>query len=560
MLAVSFLLFAAPLASAETRTLKLYFVHTREKAEITFKKNGRYDQAGLQKINRFLRDWRRNEPTKMDPRLLDIVWEAYRQSGSRDYIHVISAYRSPATNSMLRSRSKGVAQKSQHMLGKAMDFYLPDVSLKKLRDIGLKMQAGGVGYYPRSGSPFVHLDVGNVRHWPKMSRQELVAVFPSGKTLHVPSDGKPLPGYELALASYESRKKNGGLAIASSRGGSGGGETTASSSSGGRKGLLAAFFGGGADEEEDNGDAEAVVAAAAPKASDSKIRVVAPDQAERVDVAPEPEAVVASLPEANIPLPGVAPRPLIDIGAPTPKEDIPFAVVPVSEGAAETQDRLLVGESEVAANVPLPTRRPSYEPEITVAMAIASDESTVPLPAGRPSADTAKEALLRAFAAAQTEADEVVVASLPRQQEGDAFAVGAEEIIAGEAGSVMAYAATPRGTLAARKDGTDPVAALRSGVKTTNKAGRASARDTRPEPRAIVVAAAPDEARWALTPDPVVTTSRAARAPSFASTTLNAAPDQVLTAGFERGTPVADVSRFHGKAVTFMSVARFQTN
>ena len=187
LLALCMTVMAAP-AEAETRTLKLYFIHTKERAEITFKRNGRYDQAGLRKINNFLRDWRRNEPTKMDPRLLDTVWEAYRAVGAKDYIHVVSAYRSPATNSMLRKRSKGVANKSQHMLGKAMDFYIPGVSLKKLRDAGLRAQAGGVGYYPRSGSPFVHMDVGNVRHWPRISRQELVAVFPNGKTLHVPSD------------------------------------------------------------------------------------------------------------------------------------------------------------------------------------------------------------------------------------------------------------------------------------------------------------------------------------------------------------------------------------
>src|SRR5690606_1211978 len=134
---------AASVAQAETRTLKLYFIHTREKAEITFKRNGRYDQAGLKKINNFLRDWRRNEPTKMDPRLLDLVWEVYQKVGARDYIHVVSAYRSPQTNSMLRSRSKGVAKKSQHMLGKAMDFYIPGVSLKTLRNTGLAAQGGG---------------------------------------------------------------------------------------------------------------------------------------------------------------------------------------------------------------------------------------------------------------------------------------------------------------------------------------------------------------------------------------------------------------------------------
>jgi uncharacterized protein YcbK (DUF882 family) len=192
-------------AHAETRTLKLYYVHTGERADIVFKRNGRYDEAGLKKINHFLRDWRRNEPTKMDPRLLDLVWEVYRQSGSRQHIHIISAYRSPATNSMLRSRGRGVAKNSQHTLGKAMDFFLPDVKLSKLREIGLRMEVGGVGFYPTSGSPFVHLDTGSVRHWPKMSRQELARVFPNGRTIHIPSDGKPMPGYQQALASYKAR-------------------------------------------------------------------------------------------------------------------------------------------------------------------------------------------------------------------------------------------------------------------------------------------------------------------------------------------------------------------
>jgi uncharacterized protein YcbK (DUF882 family) len=249
---------SAPAAQADVRALKLHNLHTKEKAEIVFKRNGRYDQAGLKKLNVFLRDWRRNEPTKMDPRLLDLVWEAYRATGSREYIHVVSAYRSPATNNMLRGRSKGVAQKSQHMLGKAMDFFIPGVPLKKLRDIGLKMQGGGVGYYPTSGSPFVHMDVGNVRHWPGISRQELASVFPNGKTLHVPSDGKPLPGYEQALAAYKSRSAAGSPAIALA-----GPTTSGSGKSGKSGGLLAALFGGGADEEEDNG--VAVAAAPAPK-------------------------------------------------------------------------------------------------------------------------------------------------------------------------------------------------------------------------------------------------------------------------------------------------------
>jgi len=194
------------MSQAETRSLKLYNTHTKERVTVTFKKNGRYIPSGLREANRFLRDWRRNEITKIDPELLDLVWELYQEVGARDYIYVVSSYRSPATNNMLRKRSSGVARKSMHTVGKAMDFYIPGVSISKLRKAGLKRQVGGVGYYPRSGSPFVHMDTGRVRHWPRMSRSELASVFPDGKTLHLPSNGKPLSGYKQAEALERSGK------------------------------------------------------------------------------------------------------------------------------------------------------------------------------------------------------------------------------------------------------------------------------------------------------------------------------------------------------------------
>ncbi len=199
--------FTVTAAHAETRTLKLYNTHTKERVSITFKKNGRYLAGGLREANRFLRDWRRNEITKIDPELLDLIWEVYRKVGGREHIYVVSSYRSPATNNMLRKRSSGVAKNSQHTLGKAMDFYIPGVNLAKLRATGLRKEVGGVGYYPRSGSPFVHMDTGRIRHWPRMSRSQLAKVFPNGKTLHIPSDGKPLSGYKLALAESKSGTK-----------------------------------------------------------------------------------------------------------------------------------------------------------------------------------------------------------------------------------------------------------------------------------------------------------------------------------------------------------------
>ena len=190
-------------ADGDTRTLTMRHVHTGETITITYKRNGQYDQAALKKLDWFLRDWRRNEETRMDPRLFDVLWTAYRETGATQPIEIICGFRAPGTNALLRARSGGVAEFSQHILGKAIDFFIPGVALAKLREVGLKMQRGGVGFYPKSGSPFVHLDVGTVRHWPGISRQQLVKIFPEGRTVHIPSDGKPLPGYAEALAEIE---------------------------------------------------------------------------------------------------------------------------------------------------------------------------------------------------------------------------------------------------------------------------------------------------------------------------------------------------------------------
>jgi uncharacterized protein YcbK (DUF882 family) len=193
-------------AENETRTLSFHHTHSNEDLTITFKRNGRYDEAALKQLNHYLRDWRSQDQTTMDPHLFDILWEVYRDVDGRKPIQIVSAYRSPGTNAMLRSRrSSGVARYSQHMLGHAMDFYIPDVPLEQIRYAGLRLQRGGVGFYPTSGSPFVHLDTGSIRHWPRMTHDQLAKVFPDGRTVHVPSDGVPLKGYELARADIEKR-------------------------------------------------------------------------------------------------------------------------------------------------------------------------------------------------------------------------------------------------------------------------------------------------------------------------------------------------------------------
>ncbi len=225
-------------ADGDTRTLSFHHTHSDEDITVTFKRNGRYDEAALKKLNHFLRDWRSQDSTTMDRRLFDIMWEVYRDVDAKQPIQIISAYRSPATNAMLRRRSSGVARSSQHMQGQAIDFFIPGVPLEQIRYAGLRQQRGGVGFYPTSGSPFVHLDVGSIRHWPRMNHDQLARVFPDGRTVHVPSDGRPLKNYELALADIEKR---------------GNGEDVAAPSKS-RSFLASLFRGKQADDEEESGN------------------------------------------------------------------------------------------------------------------------------------------------------------------------------------------------------------------------------------------------------------------------------------------------------------------
>jgi uncharacterized protein YcbK (DUF882 family) len=168
-------------AQGETRTISLHHIHTDEELTVTYKVNGRYDEEALRKINNLLRDWRESKSIAMDPHLIDLLWEVYREVGAKEPIWIVCGYRSPETNSMLRRRSSGVAQFSQHMLGKAIDFYIPGVPLEQLREAGLRAQRGGVGFYPTSGSPFVHMDTGSVRHWPRMPEPQLASVLAKGQ-------------------------------------------------------------------------------------------------------------------------------------------------------------------------------------------------------------------------------------------------------------------------------------------------------------------------------------------------------------------------------------------
>jgi len=178
-------------AEGETRTISFHHIHTNEDLTITYKVNGRYDEKALAKIDMVLRDWRQDKTVRMDPHLIDLLWEVHREVGAKQPIWVVCGYRSPATNESLRTHSSGVAKFSQHMNGKAVDFYIPGVPLDQLRAAGLRAQRGGVGFYPTSGSPFVHMDTANVRHWPRMPEAQLASVLAKGAlSSHLASDPK----------------------------------------------------------------------------------------------------------------------------------------------------------------------------------------------------------------------------------------------------------------------------------------------------------------------------------------------------------------------------------
>ncbi|MFD1254403.1 Peptidase M15 [Devosia equisanguinis] len=320
-LSMIFVFAAAPVQAASERALYLYYTHTKETARIVFKRNGQYVQSGLNELNYFLRDWRRNEPTKMDPRLFDLVWEVYQDVGASQPINVVSAYRSPQTNAMLAKNSSGVADNSQHMRGTAMDFFIPGVPLAKLRAAAMRKQVGGVGYYPTSGSPFVHLDVGSVRAWPRMTRAQLKEIFPDGRTMHLPTDGKPLSqeGYNVALAEWK-------RCHAFPCGGGSSGTQVASNNSagGGGKTLMDMFFGGNDNQQAAQPAPQAQVqtaSLAAPVATPSASPIAPVPAMRPASLGMPMQQTAAAAPVA--PMPATAPMEVAS-AAPTA---IPFSTV-----------------------------------------------------------------------------------------------------------------------------------------------------------------------------------------------------------------------------------------
>jgi uncharacterized protein YcbK (DUF882 family) len=345
-------------ANGDTRTITFSNSHTEESGSFTYMVNGVYDQATLDKLNWFLRDWRINEPTKMDPHLFDIIWEVYRESGSQQPIDVLSAYRSPQTNAMLRRRSRQVAEHSQHMEGRAVDAHFVDVGTGRIRDIAMRMQEGGVGFYPTGATPWVHIDSGSVRYWPRMSRDALARLFPDGKTVFIPSDGQPMPGYDQARAEIEQR----------------GGEIQTAGGGGGLFAWLFGARGGGEDDAEEGGGQETMAGGRGGRNQGPTVQIA--------DAGPEAVArakrnLSTGPTYASAPAPAPAPAPA---AAPAPQQEVAALEQPnVESDASPDASVKLRGPSAALYLAPLPPRRPIDLNQQVVAL------TNIPLPPVRPS-------------------------------------------------------------------------------------------------------------------------------------------------------------------------------
>ncbi len=151
------------------RALSLTNVHTGETTRVDYWIDGRYQPEALAEIDMILRDHRDNEVCSIDTRLIDLLYNVNQKTvcNSAKCFQILSGYRSPKTNRMLRRRGSRVAKNSLHMTGKAIDIKLPGVGNSNLFNAATSQKGGGVGYY---GSSFVHMDVGRVRTWGKRNR------------------------------------------------------------------------------------------------------------------------------------------------------------------------------------------------------------------------------------------------------------------------------------------------------------------------------------------------------------------------------------------------------
>jgi uncharacterized protein YcbK (DUF882 family) len=572
-------------AEGDTRTISLHHMHTGEDLTITYKLNGRYDEAALQKLNWELRDWRRGEAIRMDPRLIDLVWDAQRDVGATQPIQIVCGYRAPQTNAMLHRRSSGVAQFSQHMLGKAMDFYIPGVPLAKLREAGLRLERGGVGYYPTSGSPFVHMDVGGIRYWPRMSREELVRIFPDQKTVYLPSDGRPLRNYALALAEVERRgSAPSQMSLAAARdAGMISGDAARATDSGSN--LFAKLLGFGSKKDKDEDDADDAdqaprSVASTPPPRPTAVATVASDKDASVPL-PRSKPVLAyqlasadgaGVLPAQAPSPSLAEqpaptyqRPAADPtgGSPAQAQGPSLAQQPARAAARPAQAASLVGRTAASANDVISERgywqgredepadaAPSTAPDAAAAMRTAMMRRGPLDPAAQADPETTATV---AADAREAGASRLVLAyaNVPGSQ--DAAAIARERPAAR---APTATLTTATGATIAVKNGAAPPAPPPSRVGETDKAAALRAallsgeRFEEPWLRSMIVA--PSSHRF-------LTTALLGPLDYHALTGFLAKPTSALAMTFGSGPTNfgAGSDRFAGSAVVFVSTITF---
>jgi uncharacterized protein YcbK (DUF882 family) len=149
--------------TSKERVLKFHNTHNGETLQVVYFRQNQYDSEAMTDLRIFLADWRNSKQHDINPKLMDILWQLQLVTGATGAWEVISGYRSPETNEMLRKKSSGVAKNSQHLLGNAIDVRHGEIDMEVLRDSAKTLKLGGVGYY--ASSKFVHVDTGRVRYW-----------------------------------------------------------------------------------------------------------------------------------------------------------------------------------------------------------------------------------------------------------------------------------------------------------------------------------------------------------------------------------------------------------
>jgi uncharacterized protein YcbK (DUF882 family) len=344
----------AAISGGETRTISLYHQHTRESISVTYMVNGRYVPSAMKKINYVLRDWRRNQVITIDPRTIDLVWELHADLGSRQPVRIVCGYRSPATNSFLKRIGRRVAKHSQHMKGKAIDFFFADVSLTKIRNSALARGVGGVGFYSgRNG--FLHVDSGNVRHWgPGMAPSNMRSLIADGRR-YVGNRARNGGGLDTQMiaSAEEPAKKSGGI--------------------------LGWIFRPSAPKASPE-----VIAAAAVAPSAANEEGDGFDDGGLADLSQDASAAALAAAKAKKAVPAAAPDVVAYAEQATPAQIAAAAVVPAKPGISSKANNALAALASSASVESLGEAKPGVK--IAAPTPVAADAVMVPKPRIRPAA------------------------------------------------------------------------------------------------------------------------------------------------------------------------------